>query len=239
MSHPSRSPLLIGHRGAPLAAPENTIESFRTALEAGIDGLELDLHRTSDGVLAVHHDPDVGGSFISELDWSELSSRAAGIPRFEQVLELLESFPEARLNIELKHAVPHPDEREVALARLLERWDGPAKRHAWISSFDPFSLVRLERLGVGLPLAALAARDEELTLLPCLPIKGVHPRHSLVTAERMAAWRERGLFVFVWTVNEPGLARELIGLGVDGLIGDDPALLLEARRVAGRSGAGE
>ena len=225
---------LIGHRGSPREAPENTIASFRAALDAGLDGLELDLHRTNDGVLAVHHDPDVEGAYITGLSWAELSTKAPGIPRFDAVLELLEEFPEARLNIELKHAVPSPDGREELLVRALGNWRGAAKERAWISTFDPFSLLRLDSEGVELPLALLAGEEVALQLLPCLPVAGVHPHHSLVSVERLREWRDRGLFVYAWTVNDSALAGRLLEAGVDGLIGDDPQLLLEARTNARR-----
>lgn len=235
MPRSSRPPLLIGHRGAPLAAPENTLAAFRAALETGADGLELDLHRTSDGVLAVCHDPDIAGAFVTDLGWAELSIRAPRVPRFDEVLELLEEFPRAHLNIELKHAVPRPDGREELLAAVLGEWDGAARERTWISTFDPYSLLRLRREGVDLPLALLAGEAEGLELLPCLPVAGVHPHHSLVTPERLDRWRERGLFVFAWTVNELELATRLLRGGVDGLIGDDPRLLVAARERAGGS----
>ncbi|HEX7004752.1 MAG TPA: glycerophosphodiester phosphodiesterase [Trueperaceae bacterium] len=219
---------LIGHRGAPRLAPENTLASFRAALGAGVDGLELDLHRTNDGVLAVHHDPDVEGAFITDLSWAELSTRAPLVPRFEQVLELLEEFPSARLNIELKHAVPKADGREELLVRALERWRGPAKDRAWISTFDPFAILRLEQEAAPLPLALLVGEEVALDLLPCLPVAGVHPHHSLVSEERLAGWHERGLFVFAWTINDAELASRLLAWGADGIIGDDPELMLEA-----------
>ncbi|MBU1984691.1 glycerophosphodiester phosphodiesterase [bacterium] len=49
-------PLILGHRGAPHSAPENSLESFRIALAAGADGIELDVQITGDGVLVAHHD---------------------------------------------------------------------------------------------------------------------------------------------------------------------------------------
>ena len=54
-------PLVLGHRGAPRAARENTVEAFRRAVELGADGVELDVRRTADDVLVVHHDPAVEG----------------------------------------------------------------------------------------------------------------------------------------------------------------------------------
>jgi len=81
-------PLLLGHRGSPQQARENTLESFRQALEAGLDGLELDLQCTRDGVLAVHHDFELEGHPISSLDWPSLQQQVPWMPRLEQVLEL-------------------------------------------------------------------------------------------------------------------------------------------------------
>jgi glycerophosphoryl diester phosphodiesterase len=235
----SRTPLLIGHRGAPLQAPENTIASFRRALSAGADGLELDLQRTSDGVLAVHHDPNVGDRYIGSLTWGELLELVPTVPRFEEVMELMDVNPGAYLNIELKHAVPRPDGREADLARLLDGWTGRGKETAWISSFDPYSLLRLRRLEVELPLALLASAEVELELLPCLPVDAVHPHQRLVDTERVEAWRERGLAIFPWTVNELDAAIRLLDLGVNGLIGDDPDVMLRAKAAGHDRGRGE
>lgn len=232
-SHPAE-PLLLGHRGAPRLAAENTLDSYRAALAAGLDGLEIDLQLTSDGVLAVYHDPDIGGRPLIELEWEELRELAPATPRFEEVMELMASHDGRYLNIELKSAGLKRDGRERALAAALADWDEPAAGRSWISCFDPLSLIGLKRLGVELPLALLVATPEPLELLPCLPATGVHPHHALVTPERMAAWRQRDLFVYAWTVNEQPLAEELLRAGVDGLIGDLPDALLGARAAGSR-----
>ncbi len=63
--------LVLGHRGAPALAPENTLESFRRALELGADGLELDVRRSGDGRLVVVHDPRVGARRVARwIRWS-------------------------------------------------------------------------------------------------------------------------------------------------------------------------
>ena len=145
-------PLRLGHRGAPRLAEgeaqvyvENTLEAFRQALEAGLDGFELDVHLTRDGVLVVHHDFTLRGVPISGVSSRELP---AYVPTLEEVLR---TFPEAWINVELKSLPPETDGREEALARLLACY--PSDR-IWVSSFDPLALVRLKRLGVG-PLGLL------------------------------------------------------------------------------------
>jgi len=220
---------VLGHRGAPVIAPENTLASFEAALRAGADGIELDLQLTCDGQLVVHHDADVGGRAIKELSLPEFRVLAPAAPTFAETLRFFDDWPEACLNVELKPSLPRPDGREAALAQALAGWGGRSRGRAWVSSFDPHALIRLSRLNVEVPLALLAADDVHLELLPCVPVEAVHPHHALVTAASLARWRAMGLAVHAWTVNDGAVAAGLLALGVDGLIGDDPAALVGVR----------
>lgn len=220
-------PILLGHRGAPHRAKENTLESFRMALEAGLDGLELDLHRSRDGVLVVYHDFELAGLPIAELDWPTLQQEAPWVPRLEQVFALAEEFPQAWLNLELKSLPGASDGREALLAQHLQAW--PGRGRAWISSFDPLALLRLHQLKVGVPLALLYSQPEMEALLPCLPVQGVHPQAALLSQEKVESFRAQGRFVVAWTVNQAGVARQLLNWGVSGVIGDWPEQLLAAR----------
>ena len=225
-------PLLLGHRGSPTLVRENTLDSFRAALEAGVDGVELDIHRTKDGVLAVHHDPSSKDLIISDVTWEELKSTEPHIPRLEEVIELIESYPNAYLNIELKSEFSRTDQREVGLAHLLRKWSHAAKSRTWISCFDPLAIIRLHKIDTELPLALLTSADEVLELIPCLPITGIHSHQAMITPERLQAWHSQGMFVFAWTVNDQDTAKDLVKWGVDGLIGDIPELLLNAHQYA-------
>jgi len=222
------SPLLLGHRGSPHQAQENTLESFRLALEEGLDGLELDLHRTRDGVLVIYHDFDLEGQPIVQMDWSALQLLAPWMPRLEQVFELVEDFPQARLNLELKSQPGASDGREILLVQALRA------RHSlervWISSFNPLALIRLHRLNAGVSLALLYEEPETEDLVPCLPVQGVHPHFTLLSRTRVAHFKANGLFVATWTVNRAEAVRELLGWGVDCVIGDLPDQLLAGRR---------
>lgn len=220
-------PILLGHRGSPHRAKENTLESFRMALEAGLDGLELDLQRSRDGVLVVYHDFELKGQPIAGLDWPSLQEKAPWVPRLEQVFALVEEFPQAWLNLELKSLPGASDGREALLAQHLQAW--PGRQRAWISSFDPLALIRLHHLRVGVPLALLYSVPEMEALVPCLPVQGVHPQAALLSREKVQRFRAQGLFVVAWTVNQAELARELLNWGVNGVIGDWPELLLAAR----------
>ena len=113
-----RKPLVIAHRGDSAAAPENTLAAFTAAIDAGADGIELDVHPTRDGALAVHHDYYLdrttdGAGLVSDHTLAELRALDAGawfderfvgerIPTLEEVLSL--AAGRVRLEIELKGA---------------------------------------------------------------------------------------------------------------------------------------
>jgi len=216
-------PLLLGHRGAPVRAKENTLASFLEALKAGLDGVELDVWLTADGVFAVRHDAETPKGPVFRLDFATLKALEPETPRLEEVLELQEAFPQALLNVELKGFPGLSEEAAPRLARLLRGREG-----VWVSSFDPVALHLLKREAPDLPTALLMAQDLS-GLAPCLEAAALHPNRALVTEDRLARWKEAGFSVVAWTVNEPLEARHLLRLGVDGLIGDRPEVLLGVR----------
>lgn len=211
--------------------------AFRRALEAGLDGLETDVQRTADAALVLHHDALLpGGSFIAALALADLRELAPDVPLLADLLPVMVDFPTARLNLEVKTAAPYDDSRAADLVSALVGWPAAVRERTWLSTFDPLLLLTLEdALSAAksalsaVPLALLMSSANAERLLPVLPVRAVHPHHSLVTAERVRRWHERGLSVYTWTVNDPELARRLLGAGVDGIIGDLPDLLLEAR----------
>lgn len=233
----TRTPLLIGHRGSPRAATENTIASFRAAISAGLDGLETDVHLTADGVLVLHHDPNLsGGALITTLTLAQLRSQAPHVPLLDDLLPVLDEYGTARLNLELKSPVPHADERAEALCEALSGWPGVVRERVWLSTFDRSLLRELERgfvaRGVVVPLAFLLSRSDADGVPDDVQLIAVHPHHSLVDGGSVTEWHADGLAVHAWTVNEASLAQRLIGAGVDGLIGDVPEMLLAARDAA-------
>ncbi|WP_117237748.1 glycerophosphodiester phosphodiesterase [Thermus sediminis] len=208
-------PLRLGHRGLALGVRENTLEAFRKALELGLDGFELDVHQTRDGVLVVHHDFTLKGVPIASLVLKELPPY---VPTLEAVLQ---AFPQIWINVELKSLPPETDGREEALAHLLARY--PSER-LWVSSFDPLALVRLGRLGVR-PLGFLYQKPEALELAPCLGVDWVHPWEALLTEEEVR--RLKGRYrVLAWTVNDRSRAGALAAWGVDALVTDIPEALV-------------
>jgi glycerophosphoryl diester phosphodiesterase len=222
-----RRPLILGHRGSPRLAPENSLESFRIALAQGADGVELDVRCTADGVLVAHHDDSLpSGESIASLPYTELlpGARRAGfeMPPLADVFKLLSG--RALLNIELKSA--GLERRAVELARELL----PAETYAF-SSFNVQAVRECRRIAADVPAFLIvfgpreAARD--LSLVESLGASGIAFESDHAGDELVQLFRARRLPVFVWTVNDGGEAVRLARAGVTGLITDEPGKLVK------------
>lgn len=220
-------PLLLGHRGSPRQHRENTLRSFQAALNAGLDGVELDVRRLADGTLVVHHDERLfDGRRLADLTPRQLAPHP--VPTLEEVLAWAADTG-AYLNVELKYESVRPDDRVARTAELLRRHG--LLGSTIVSSFNPLFLAALRDVApeVGRGLLFDRAPGVMPLIAARLGVAALHPHRNLVTPELIETARRRGWRVNVWTVNDADLARRLIGLGVDGLIGDDPAMLLAAR----------
>lgn len=234
------APLVIGHRGASLRAPENTLAAFRLADELGADGVEMDIKLTKDRVPIVMHDSTLerttnGSGRVRQTTYADIAALDAGAwfsdaysgERVPTLTEVLESTPRGLLlNLELTNYDSPRDElpevvlREVRAANAQER--------VLFSSFNPIALWRLRRLEASLRLGFLfmpaTPRWLKWATALALSVDFYHPQRDLVTPEAMRRWTRRGLRVNVWTVNDPERARALIEMGAAGLITDDAAL---------------
>lgn len=215
------SPLRIGHRGMPRLARENTLPSFQLAIDAGADGLELDVHATADGVVVVHHDAAPrGGPAISSLTLADLRRHdaAPGVP-IPTLLELCELVSgRVTLFVEVKAA---GIEQQVLDA--LSAYHGDTAIH----SFDHALVGRIRRLDSSRRLGILFD-ETPVQVAQAMAATGaldVWPRWPLVTAELVSAVHEAGGRVIPWTVNDQARAQALASLGVDALCGDDVRLL--------------
>lgn len=228
-------PLLYAHRGAHRLAPENTLSAFRLAIEEGADGVELDVRCAGSGEVVVAHDPHLGrvagrGAWVALSPWETLRAVRLGegerVPLLDEAIDLVVGAG-LRLNVEVKGDVPDRSALARAVGRLLARRSALERAHVVLSTFDPVVLLGLRRHApAGVPIALLF--DAEHTgsirgalLRRALRPDGVHPHEPLCTPAAVRRWKQRGLFVNAWTVNDPQRARWLAGLGVDALITDD------------------
>jgi glycerophosphoryl diester phosphodiesterase len=238
-------PAVIAHRGANRHAPENTLAAFGRAFELGADGIELDVMLSRDRVPVVIHDPRVerttdGSGNVRDLSWDELQRLDAGswfgptfrgtrIPRLEAVLE--ESRGRGWVNIELKNYDARGDGLEEVVTALVRRMR--LEREVLLSSFNPLSLRQAARLAPELPRALLTMAGLPIFLRNGWFAFMARPdaynlEQAQANARAVQAVHRRGARACVWTVNDPGVARRLRDAGMDGIISDEPDVILSA-----------
>ena len=231
-------PLVIGHRGAPADAPENTIAAFELALEQGADGLEMDVHLSKDDHPVVIHDftlerttngvGSVGEHTVRELkrlDGGGWHSRPFRGQRIQTLQEVFERFRDrTRFWLELKggsDVYPGIEERVLSMIEIYEVQD-----RALVQSFDYAALERIRALSREVKLGALVAQAP-LPPPTAIPARAdaLCPGVHLVSASTVEALRGAGRDCYVWTVNEPAQMDRLVEWGVSGIITDRPGLL--------------
>ncbi len=229
-------PIVYGHRGDPAHARENTVESFALAIEHGADGVELDVRRSRDGALVIHHDdrPAPGSSPFISQDLRTIKTAAPWVPTLDEAWQAIGD--RALLNIEIKNDIGEADfDQARRIVSDVVRWvdaNGAADR-VLVSSFDGVALASVRERAPGLATGLLATaaldpataidwakRDGHVSVNLPAPI-------VLADAERIVA-AARPLQVLVWTVNDPETAVALAGAGVDGIFSDDPGLMVSA-----------
>lgn len=224
------TPVIYAHRGASAVRPENTLEAFRVARELGADGVELDVRRSADGVLVVHHDPLLpDGRTVSALLRSELPS---SVPDLGQALDACAGMV---VNVEVKNIpgqVDFDDRCGVADEVVTLLVDRGRRDDVLVSGFHLATIDRIRELEPDIPTAFLTFIDPSAAAGVRLAADRGHlalnPHTATVDAALVAAASERGLQVNAWTVDDPARAVELSELGVDGIVTNVPDVIREA-----------
>jgi glycerophosphoryl diester phosphodiesterase len=250
-------PTNFAHRGASTKAPENTLEAFRLAVEDGAGGLELDVHMTSDGRVAVIHDDSVdrttgGSGLVRDMTLREVQGldggyrftpdggstypyRGRGL-RVPELEEVLREFPDQRVNIDIKEARPGVE------AAVLEAVTGAVAGDRVLVVSEILAVLERFRELSGGDVSTGASRREierfylfdrlrlESLLRPSYDALQVPVRfggREVVTPRFVQAAHRRGVRVDVWTVDDPAEMRRLLDLGVDVVITNRPEALEE------------
>jgi glycerophosphoryl diester phosphodiesterase len=244
-----------GHRGARAVLPENTLPGFLYAIDAGADYIELDTAVTRDDVLVACHDPVlkrrrctgprgtrvIRGMTLErlrEFDCGALKNRrfprqvpipGTRIPTLDEVFALAH-LGKFRFNIEVKSFGRNTPPPDVYARMVLDA----VRRHRLeqrieVQSFDLHILRAVKRLDPGIPLAALCryARRDFTALARQAGAGTIGPYHRLVTRDKVERAHAGGVRVVPWTANRPRDWERLIRAGVDGIITDDPAGLIQ------------
>jgi glycerophosphoryl diester phosphodiesterase len=218
--------LRIGHRGARAYAPENTIASFRKALEIGADAVELDVRKTKDNQLVVIHDADVkrttdGEGLVSELTLKEIKGfNAEGgekIPTFEEALDFLDK--KVKVFVELKE-----DGLEKQMLDVI--CDMGLEKNVVLVSFLEDALRKVRELNAEVETGLIYAKHKN-PLKAALELKANYlvALYRFMHTANVEKAHENGLKVVVWTINTLEEAEQYAAKGVDGITSDKPDIL--------------
>lgn len=241
-------PIALAHRGFALDGRENTMSAMEAAVELGFRYLEIDVRTTRDGVVMVFHDEHLdrvtdGTGRVADHFHAELKSvRVRGVERIPTLAEVLERWPEVRLNVDVKDdasvgpfveviekagahdrvlVASFSDRRRLRVLKQLSRPTASSAGmvvNATIKALSPFGLTRW--------VARLARVD-------CVQV----PRHyrgiPVVTRGFVRRCNAAEVPVHVWTINEPPIMDALLEQGVSGLVSDRGDLLAGAMKRAG------
>jgi glycerophosphoryl diester phosphodiesterase len=252
-------PLIIGHRGASAAAPENTLAAFRRAIDAGADGVEFDVRLARDGVPVVIHDAtlnrtgrvsavvsDLTSKELGKIDvgsWFDTAGRRNGgsgyaaerVPTLAKTLDSLCDFP-GLIFIELKCADREVGPLTAAVCEVSK--NSPLAPQIIVKSFKLAVIPQVRMLAPGLRTAALFAPKimtilrKEKHLVKIADEFGADElsiHYSLATRKLMEKAGKHGLPVNIWTADNPRWVKRALRLGLRSIITNDPAKLLARR----------
>jgi len=220
--------LKIGHRGAKGHVAENTLASIQKALDLGVDGIEIDVHRCASGELVVFHDFTLdrmtnGSGEISKFTYKELQKfKTRGsfeIPTLSQVLTLVNN--KCLLNIELKG-----QDTAKEAARIIKFY---VDKKGWeyhkfiVSSFQEDLLQTVFGINKDIPLGVITETnlDKAVALAQTINAVSIHANYTMLTAEIVEELKEN-YKVFAFTVNNLKPLARIQSYGVDGIISDYP-----------------
>lgn len=228
-----RTPWRLGHRGACGYAPENTLLSFQTALDKGVDGIEFDIQLSREGVPVIIHDDRLerttnGTGQVRAHSVLELKSLDAGmghpthqtIPTLEEAIAFVAG--RCRLFIELKAEGSVEPVVELLMHAVMHQ--GWSYEQFYLISFDHHQIaharelcehLRTSALFVGIPLSLAQIAQEAGAW-------SINPGHHHLSRALVEDAHRRGLRVLTWTVNSPHDLERVQALGVDGIFSDFP-----------------
>lgn len=218
--------LRIGHRGARAYEPENTIRSFRKALDMKVNAIEFDVRKTKDDQLVVIHDADIkrttnGEGLVADLTLEEIrqftTEKGEKIPTFEEALDFLDN--KTRILIELKEEGLEKHVISVVQKKGL-------LKNVIIVSFIENALQKIRNLDEKIETGFIYVRHRN-PIKTALELKSNYllPLYRFTHTANVQKAHENGLKVIVWTINNPEEVAEYEKKGVDGIASDKPDIL--------------
>lgn len=221
-----REPLIIGHRGAAAVAPENTIAAFTSAILAGADGIEFDVRLSGDGVPVVIHDDTLHRTHglrkrVADLTGHELDE--LGVPSLRELFELM-SGNDLILFLEIKGSSSELAERCCELVNEFS-----FDERVIVECFDLKVIEKITTLKTAALFEPRIYTDQRLidrAIGVGASVLALH--HRLAKPSLIEKAKLAGLRVVVWTVDDPAWVARAQTMGIEALITNDPATMIEA-----------
>lgn len=253
-------PLIIGHRGASAAAPENTLIAFERAMADGADGVEFDVQLARDGVPVVIHDAKLKrtalrAGLVANLSSTELVDIDAGtwfnhrypararsefvnatVPTLARVLEYFRTG-EATLYIEMKCSLAEIPVLAYEVVRMIHEYE--LIKRSVVESFELEAIREIKKIDRGIRTAALfepklsrPVPSKRVMIDSALACEAdeIALHRSLATARTVSEARRRGLGVVVWTANHPSWIKRAVTDGIHAIITNEPGRMCSQRR---------
>ena len=221
-----RGMLKVGHRGARAYEPENTLRSFKRAIELGVNAVELDIRRTKDGEIVVIHDGKVdkttnGKGLVSELTLEEIkqlvTEKGEEIPTLEETLDFLGK--KVKILVELKETGFEKKVLDLIYEKGLEK-------NVIMVSFKEGALRKVRELNDQVETGLIYVRHKN-PIKAALELRAGYllSFYRFTHTANIQKAHENGLKVIVWTINKQEEVSEYAEKGVDGIASDKPDIL--------------
>lgn len=232
--------LNLAHRGYSEKYPENTMLAFEKAVEIGANGIEMDVHFSKDRKLVVIHDEELdrtttGHGLVKDYTLEELKKFDAGIkfgeefkgiriPTFDEFLDFVKD-KDLIINIEIKNSIIHYENIEEAVYGKIKEYS--LENKVIISTFDHYSARKCKSINKDIKVGALYwdCIYEPYKYVEMLGVDALHPEFNSVTKQIVEEAHKRNLHVNVYTVNAKEDMENMINMGVDSIITNNPELL--------------
>jgi glycerophosphoryl diester phosphodiesterase len=233
-------PYIVGHRGSPSTAPENTIASFTKAIEIGVDAIELDIHQTSDSVPVVIHDAALDRTtdgtgmvnsrdlrYVKGLDagkWYSPSYAGERVPTLEEALAVI--CKRSIALVEVKHGSDFYAGIEENVVEAVSKRREWKKRTVFIA-FDPSLLQRINELDNDLRtgLLILDPPEEYVEVIEDFGINSLFPRWEKLRNDSIRFIHGKGYSVHPWVMDTEDDMKRVMNMGADSLSSNNPGAL--------------
>ncbi len=212
---------IIAHRGASGFAYENTVEAFKIAIDMQADAIELDIRKTKDDVLVVHHDPSLKNQkkLLAEMNYAEVlecnKNSAYQVPTLEEVLKLCKD--KISLDIELKES---GYEKQIVDLVLLYF----SIENFLFTSFYKHSLEAIQNLDINISSGYLFHKPLLLNSIPKF-VDYLLPHKALCKVGYLKKLEKIGKPIIVWTVDKQKAKEKFVKKNLFGIITNDPSRL--------------